>query len=65
MPPIYDKPTVDRYDYIVIGGGSGGSGSSVCLFLKIYVWKLIDLCVWVFSFILETCSFVWKESRCC
>jgi glutathione reductase (NADPH) len=29
MPPIFDKPTVDRYDYIVIGGGSGGSGTSV------------------------------------
>jgi glutathione reductase (NADPH) len=28
MPPIFDKPTVDRYDYIVIGGGSGGSGTA-------------------------------------
>lgn len=28
MPPIYDKPTVDKYDYVVIGGGSGGSGTS-------------------------------------
>ncbi|EAU88178.1 glutathione-disulfide reductase [Coprinopsis cinerea okayama7 len=28
MPPIYDKPTTDRYDYVVIGGGSGGSGTS-------------------------------------
>ena len=29
MPPIHDKPTTDRYDYVVIGGGSGGSGTSV------------------------------------
>jgi len=29
MPPIFDKPTVNKYDYIVIGGGSGGSGTSV------------------------------------
>ncbi|KAF8638856.1 hypothetical protein AX17_001912 [Amanita inopinata Kibby_2008] len=28
MPPIYDKPTTDRYDYVLIGGGSGGSASS-------------------------------------
>jgi len=28
MPPVYDKPTADRYDYIVLGGGSGGSASS-------------------------------------
>jgi len=28
MPPIYDKPTTDMYDYVLIGGGSGGSGSS-------------------------------------
>ncbi|KAF5386658.1 hypothetical protein D9615_001955 [Tricholomella constricta] len=28
MPPIFDKPTVDKYDYILIGGGSGGSASS-------------------------------------
>lgn len=33
MPPIYDKPTVDKYDYVVIGGGSGGSGTSVSLML--------------------------------
>ena len=39
MPPIFDKPTVDKYDYIVVGGGSGGSGSSVsfpdCLIVNI------------------------------
>lgn len=29
MPPIYDKPTVNKYDYVLIGGGSGGSASSV------------------------------------
>ncbi|THV07833.1 glutathione reductase [Dendrothele bispora CBS 962.96] len=28
MPPIYNKPTADKYDYVVIGGGSGGSGTS-------------------------------------
>ncbi|KAH0584471.1 Glutathione reductase [Termitomyces sp. J132] len=28
MPPIYDKPTVEKYDYVLIGGGSGGSASS-------------------------------------
>ena len=29
MPPIYNKPTVEKYDYIVLGGGSGGSGTAV------------------------------------
>lgn len=28
MPPIFDKPTVEKYDYIVVGGGSGGSGTA-------------------------------------
>ncbi|KAF9265806.1 glutathione reductase [Marasmius fiardii PR-910] len=28
MPPIYNKPSVEKYDYVVIGGGSGGSGTS-------------------------------------
>ncbi|GLB35471.1 putative class-I pyridine nucleotide-disulfide oxidoreductase family protein [Lyophyllum shimeji] len=28
MPPVYDKPTADKYDYVLIGGGSGGSASS-------------------------------------
>ncbi|KXN82633.1 Glutathione reductase [Leucoagaricus sp. SymC.cos] len=28
MPPIFDKPTTGKYDYVVIGGGSGGSGTS-------------------------------------
>ncbi|KAF8061644.1 glutathione reductase [Lyophyllum atratum] len=28
MPPIFDKPTADKYDYVVIGGGSGGSATS-------------------------------------
>lgn len=28
MPPVYREPTVEKYDYIVIGGGSGGSGTS-------------------------------------
>ncbi|RDB24133.1 Glutathione reductase [Hypsizygus marmoreus] len=26
--PIFDKPTTDKYDYVLIGGGSGGSASS-------------------------------------
>ncbi|PBK87526.1 glutathione-disulfide reductase [Armillaria gallica] len=26
--PIYKEPTTDHYDYVVIGGGSGGSGTS-------------------------------------
>lgn len=30
MPPVYDKPTTRKYDYVVLGGGSGGSASSVC-----------------------------------
>lgn len=33
MPPIFDKPTVEHYDYIVIGGGSGGSGTAVRILL--------------------------------
>ncbi|KAF9466249.1 glutathione reductase [Collybia nuda] len=28
MPPVYNKPTVDKYDYVLLGGGSGGSASS-------------------------------------
>ncbi|EKM83084.1 hypothetical protein AGABI1DRAFT_125563 [Agaricus bisporus var. burnettii JB137-S8] len=28
MPPIFDKPTTDKYDYVVIGGGSGGSATA-------------------------------------
>ncbi|KAK7023996.1 RNA helicase [Favolaschia claudopus] len=28
MPPIFDKPTVEKYDLVLIGGGSGGSGCS-------------------------------------
>ncbi|KAF9009473.1 glutathione reductase [Cyathus striatus] len=28
MPPIFDKPTAEKYDFVVIGGGSGGSGAS-------------------------------------
>jgi glutathione reductase (NADPH) len=28
MPPT-TKPSTERYDYIIVGGGSGGSGSSV------------------------------------
>ncbi|KIY64760.1 glutathione reductase [Cylindrobasidium torrendii FP15055 ss-10] len=26
--PVFDKPQADHYDYVVIGGGSGGSGTS-------------------------------------
>ncbi|KAJ4491783.1 glutathione-disulfide reductase [Lentinula lateritia] len=28
MPPIFNKPTTDKYDLVIIGGGSGGSGFS-------------------------------------
>ncbi|KAJ2917609.1 hypothetical protein MD484_g2824, partial [Candolleomyces efflorescens] len=28
MPPIFDKPSFEKYDYVVIGGGSGGSGTA-------------------------------------
>ncbi|KAJ7684529.1 glutathione reductase [Mycena polygramma] len=28
MPPIFDKPTADKYDFVLIGGGSGGSAAS-------------------------------------
>ena len=28
MPPV-SKPSLGRYDFIVIGGGSGGMGASV------------------------------------
>ncbi|KAJ7063580.1 glutathione reductase [Mycena amicta] len=28
MPPIFDTPTVEKYDFVLIGGGSGGSGCS-------------------------------------
>ncbi|KAF7294712.1 RNA helicase [Mycena indigotica] len=28
MPPIFDKPTIEKYDLVLIGGGSGGSGCS-------------------------------------
>ncbi|KAJ3785340.1 glutathione reductase [Lentinula aff. detonsa] len=28
MPPIFNRPTTDKYDLVIIGGGSGGSGFS-------------------------------------
>ena len=34
MPPI-EKPTHEKYDYIIIGGGSAGSGGSVSGLLPI------------------------------
>ena len=57
MPPIYDRPTADRYDYVVIGGGSGGSGTSVSSFLHIL---LICLSLSVFD-VFWTCRrvFLW------
>jgi glutathione reductase (NADPH) len=45
MPPIFDKPTTEKYDYVVIGGGSGGSGTSVSkllLFAEGFIY--LDLC---------------------
>lgn len=30
MPPVpFDKPTVDKYDFVLLGGGSGGVACSV------------------------------------
>jgi len=31
MPPV-TKPSHEKYDYVIIGGGSGASGSGVCSF---------------------------------
>jgi len=28
MPPVFNKPTTEKYDYVVLGGGSGGSATS-------------------------------------
>ena len=46
MPPIFDKPTTERYDYVVIGGGSGGSGTSVsnCWFFAecLYIYPILS-----------------------
>ncbi|KAF8655842.1 hypothetical protein AX16_002926 [Volvariella volvacea WC 439] len=28
MPPIFDGPTREKYDFILLGGGSGGSGAA-------------------------------------
>jgi glutathione reductase (NADPH) len=47
MPPIFDKPTTEKYDYVVIGGGSGGSGTSVSkllLFAFAEGFIYLDLC---------------------
>jgi len=45
MPPIHDKPTTDRYDYVVIGGGSGGSGTSVSNSFALISFLYFSLCV--------------------
>lgn len=37
MPPVFNKPTTEKYDYLVIGGGSGGSGTSVSNLLSLEV----------------------------
>ena len=59
MPPIYDKPTTEKYDYVVIGGGSGGSGTSVskCYFSQkgFYIWLRL---------IIEESCFLRQESCC-
>lgn len=34
MPP-FDKPTTDKYDFVILGGGSGGSGCSVRIFFHV------------------------------
>ena len=33
MPPV-SKPGHDEYDFIVVGGGSGGIGAAVCIFVQ-------------------------------
>lgn len=49
MPPIFDKPTTEKYDYVVIGGGSGGSGTSVsncwCFSLKAFIYLIASLII--------------------
>lgn len=55
MPPIFDRPTTDKYDYVIIGGGSAGSGSSVSSKL-IFISEA--------HFFEEESRFLWQESCC-
>ena len=66
MPPIFEKPTTDKYDYIVIGGGSGGSGTAVsCCGSLRFVFASNDLSsVSFLDFRVEESCVVREESRC-
>ena len=59
MPPIFDKPTTEKYDYVVIGGGSGGSGSSVSTFVSFRSSFISDFCL-----LTEKGRFLWQEGCC-
>ena len=76
MPPIHDKPTTDRYDYVVIGGGSGGSGTSVSNSFALlqsslwvsntFLWDMLPGFLRVYwIFILATCSKLWQKGCGC
>ena len=73
MPPT-TKPSTGHYDYIIVGGGSGGSGSSVrflvdprtrsfslfCMFVELLIFAPFCGLFWL----TETCCDVWQEGRC-
>jgi len=76
MPPIHDKPTTDRYDYVVIGGGSGGSGTSVsnssALIVHSSLWMSyafygtccrVSACIAIL--LLAPCSKLWQKGCRC
>lgn len=43
MPPV-TKPSQEKYDYVIIGGGSGASGSGVC-FLSLFDSSHLITCI--------------------